>query len=148
MYIQCTRTRAIYEHYAHDLSGNMCARFRFYSQIFAACSEHVYSECFHKSPETIARKKQATAHTRTRENLMCGRNRRAKKLREIWLGALPRLQMSYCALYIYTLQTCSIYIPCSIQLAHTRPTMHRINYQTVTKTWHMLSNNGLCLLIM
>ena len=85
---------------------------------FAACSEHVYSEYFHKSSETIARQaKQTTAHTRTRERAVArraeqreeepskGRNSRAKagtaeqreerltKRREIGLGALPRLQM-------------------------------------------------------
>ena len=122
MYVQCTRMCAIYGHYAHDLSGNMCAHFRFYSQIF--CCLYMYNASIRALKPS--QEKQATAHTRTRENLMCGRNRGAKKLKEIWLGALPRLQMSYCALYIYTLQTCSIYVPCSIQLAHARPPMHRI----------------------
>ena len=57
--------RPVHGQYAHDLIGNTCARF--YS-CFAACSEHVYSEYFQKSSETIARQgKQATVHTRTRD---------------------------------------------------------------------------------
>ena len=68
MHVYARRIRTLY--YARDLIGNMCAAFivRFYSQIFATCSEHVYSEYFQKSSETIARQgEQATAHTRTRE---------------------------------------------------------------------------------
>ena len=87
---------------ARDLIGNTCAAFivRFYSQIFATCSEHVYSEYFQKSSETIARQgKQATAHTRTRERARRAaetaeqRQKRLTKRREIGLGALPRLPM-------------------------------------------------------
>ena len=72
---------------------------RLYSS-FAACSEHVYSEHFQKSSETIARQgKHATAHTRMRERARRAaetakqRQERLTKQREIGLGALPRLPM-------------------------------------------------------
>ena len=62
---------------------------RFYC-CFAACSEHVYSEYFQKSSETIARQgKQVTAHTKTRERARCAaetakqRQERLTKRREI-----------------------------------------------------------------
>ena len=106
-YVQCTRTCATYGHYARDLIGNTCARF--YS-CFAACSEHVYSEYFQKSSETIARQaKQATAHTRTRERARCvaetaeQKQEILTKRREIGLGALPRLPMHIllCIVHIY-----------------------------------------------
>ena len=57
--------------------------------------------------------------TRERERAQCAaetaeqRQERLKKRREIGLGALPRLLMRKfvcCALCIYTLQTCTIYV--------------------------------------
>ena len=102
-------------------------------QQFCCLQEHVYSEHHRKT-----RKTGYCAHDNERERALSAaesaeqRQERLTKQRQIGLGALPRLlmhkfvQTSYCALCIYTLQTCSIYVlPCML-LSHTRPTMHHI----------------------
>ena len=114
-YVQCTRARTAYGHYAHDLIGNTFARFY---NCFVACNEHICAEYFQKSSETITRQgKRATAHTRTRDRAWCvaetakQRQEKLTKRREIGLGALPRLPMLYKYPIVHcALQTCSIYI--------------------------------------
>ena len=101
---------------------------RFYS-CFAACSEHVYSEYFRRAlkPSQPRQGKQVgyCTHENERESPTCSRNSRAqagkinKDYRCINLCKYPIVHCAYIhckhAVYTYT-----------IQLAHTRPTMHHI----------------------
>ena len=116
-YVQCTRTRAAYGHYERDLIGNMCAAFivRFYSQIFATCSEHVCSEYFQRALKpSNTRKTGYCAPENERESPTCGRNSRAKaeKINEAERDRARRSTQTADAyinilLCIYTLQTCT-----------------------------------------
>ena len=120
-----------------------------------AFSEHVYTSRRALKLLQPRQEKQLgyCAHEKKRESPMCGRNSQAKagKINQVEiyvLGAVPRLPMhkfvwiSYCALCIYTLQTCSIYVrnyhaayKYTIQLTHTHSTMHRI---CLVQSWSWL----------
>ena len=90
-YVQCTCTCAMYGHYAHDPRTRVNS---FIDRFYSGFGAHGYSEYFQKSSEIIARKKKLL---HTWEWKTHGRNS--------WC-----INIFYCALCIYTLQTCSIYV--------------------------------------
>ena len=64
LYVQCTRTCAVYGHYAHYPRTRVNA---FIDRFYSGFGAHGYSEYFQKSSETIARKTSCCAHENERQ---------------------------------------------------------------------------------
>ena len=73
----------------------------FIVRFFAACSEHVYSECFHKSSETITRKTGYCAHENEREPDVWQKPPSKEADRDMARRSTPTADVLLCIVYIY-----------------------------------------------